>query len=127
MQMNIKNMFFLFLFLVNASCTSDEESRRQENSSFQGSWTGSFSGEESGTINFSVEKQGTIIGTLATSNNSISENFEGYVSFDGKFDINTRNKYYFSGFLDNVKPINGQWKRYSDLGEKNGTFILTKN
>lgn len=85
------------------------------------------SGEESGTINFSVEKQGTIIGTFATSNNSISENFEGYVSFDGKFDINTRNKYYFSGFLDNVKPINGQWKRYSDLGEKNGTFILTKN
>lgn len=123
----IYSIIVFLTLLISYSCISDEESRRQESSSFQGSWTGSFSGEESGTINFSVEKQGTIIGTLATSNNSISENFEGYVSFDGKFDINTRNKYYFSGFLDNVKPINGQWKRYSDSGEKNGTFILTKN
>ena len=122
-----KICFLLFLFLMIISCTSDEERSRQADSSFQGNWNGKFSGDESGTINFSVEKQGTIKGSLTNSDNAISENFEGYVNFEGKFDINTRNKYYFSGFLDNVQSVNGQWKRYSDTGEKNGTFILTKN
>lgn len=112
---------------MNTSCTSDEESRRQVNSSFQGNWTGSFSGEESGTIKFTVEKEGTINGTLTILNNTISESFEGYVNFNGKFDINTRNKYYFSGILDNVKPVNGEWKKQSDTGEIKGTFNLKKN
>lgn len=124
----MKNVIFLlFLFLMNTSCTSDEESRRQVNSSFQGNWTGSFSGEESGTIKFTVEKEGTINGTLTILNNTISESFEGYVNFNGKFDINTRNKYYFSGILDNVKPVNGEWKKQSDTGEIKGTFNLKKN
>jgi hypothetical protein len=110
---------FLLFFLLN-SCISDEESQRQVNSGFQGKWSGTFKGDFSGIISFSVEKEGII------ANNNTTENFQGYVNFNGKFDINTVDNYFFSGYLDNIKPISGQWKKIKDNIEYNGTWTLTK-
>ena len=116
---------FLLFFLLN-SCISDEESQRQVNSGFQGKWSGTFKGDFSGIISFSVEKEGIINGKLTNSNNNTTENFQGYVNFNGKFDINTVDNYFFSGYLDNIKPISGQWKKIKDNIEYNGTWTLTK-
>ena len=116
---------FLLFFLLN-SCISDEESQRQVNSGFQGKWSGTFKGDFSGIISFSVEKEGVINGKLTNANNNTSENFQGYVNFNGKFDINTVDNYFFSGYLDNIKPISGQWKKIKDNIEYNGTWTLTK-
>lgn len=116
---------FLLFFLLN-SCISDEESQRQVNSGFQGKWSGTFKGDFSGIISFSVEKEGIINGKLTNANNNTSENFQGYVNFNGKFDINTVDNYFFSGYLDNIKPISGQWKKIKDNIEYNGTWTLTK-
>lgn len=116
---------FLLFFLLN-SCISDEESQRQVNSGFQGKWSGTFKGDFSGIISFSVEKEGIINGKLTNANNNTSENFQGYVNFNGKFDINTVDNYFFSGYLDNIKPISGQWKKIKDNIEYNRTWTLTK-
>ena len=123
----MKNVIFLlFLFLMNTSCTSDEESRRQVNSSFQGNWTGRFTGDDTGIITFNVRKEGTLEGNLSSNTSGFSENFEGYVNFNGKFDVNTKAKYYFSGYLDNLKPLEGQWTQILQNGTAKGTFILKK-
>jgi hypothetical protein len=116
---------FLLFFLLN-SCISDEESQRQVNSGFQGKWSGTFKGDFSGIISFSVEKEGIINGKLTNANNNTTENFQGYVNFNGKFDINTVDNYFFSGYLDNITPISGQWKKIKDNIEYNGTWTLTK-
>ena len=116
---------FLLFFLLN-SCISDEESQRQFNSGFQGKWSGTFKGDFSGIISFSVEKEGIINGKLTNANNNTTDNFQGYVNFNGKFDINTVDNYFFSGYLDNIKPISGQWKKIKDNIEYNGTWTLTK-
>ena len=123
----MKNVIFLlFVFLINTSCTSDEETRRQANSSFQGNWTGSFNGDDTGIITFNVKKEGTLEGNLSSNTSGFSENFEGYVNFNGKFDVNTKAKYYFSGYLDNLKPLEGQWTQILQNGTAKGTFILKK-
>ena len=74
----MKNIFFLLLvsFITFTSCISDEESSRQVNSGFQGNWFGTFSGDESGTVVFVVEKEGTIVGELDITSNNIKKEIE---------------------------------------------------
>jgi hypothetical protein len=119
----IKNILFLIIICISVSCISDEESQRQVNSDFQGEWVGTFSGNDSGTIVFTVQKEGTIVGDLTSLTSNTSQNFKGYVSSNGKFDINTRNNYYFSGYLDNIKPVKGQWTNVNTVA---GNFQFHK-
>ena len=109
------------------ACISDEESQRQVNSAYQGEWVGSFDGENTGFIGFTVSKDGTINGVLTPSPNGASENFKGYVAFDGKFDINTPNKYYFSGILNTSSPVKGKWEKLiSSNSYISGNFTINK-
>ena len=107
--------FVLFLFLSVIACTSDEESARQVNSGFQGNWVGTFSGDQNGSITFVVEKEGTIVGELNLSPSNTKETINGYVNFDGKFDMNTASNYKFSGYLKNSNS-NGIWTKNSLTG-----------
>ncbi len=105
---------WLILLFTCVSCISDEESQRQVNSGFQGKWVGTFSGGDSGTLTFIVDKEGTINGSYTSTINNTTESFEGYVFFNGKIDCNSKNGYSFTGYLDNVKPVNGQWSKRVD-------------
>lgn len=125
MKSTIRVLFFIIL-AFNLSCISDEESRRQVNSNFQGKWTGTFTGDDTGIITFNVKKEGTLDGNLSSTTSGFTENFEGYVDINGKFDVNTRAKYYFSGYLDNVKLSEGQWTKILENGTAKGTFTLKK-
>ncbi|UPQ74177.1 hypothetical protein [Chryseobacterium nepalense] len=121
----IKNTLFLLLFFV--ACTSDEESKRQLNSPYQGEWGGNFDGGNTGTIDFIVDKEGTINGILVFSSNNLSEEFQGYVAFDGKFYINSPNKYYFSGILNTSAPAKGKWKKLESSNSYiSGNFTINK-
>jgi hypothetical protein len=121
----IKNTLFLLLFFV--ACTSDEESKRQVNSAYQGEWVGNFDGDNTGSIGFMVSKDGTIDGVLHLSPSGASENFKGYVAFDGKFDINSPNKYYFSGILNTSAPAKGKWKKLESSNSYiSGNFTINK-
>lgn len=123
--MMIKKALLFLLFFV--ACTSDEESKRQLNSPYQGEWGGNFDGDNTGSIGFTVSKDGTIDGVLHFSPSGASENFKGYVAFDGKFDINSPNKYYFSGILNTSAPVKGKWKKLESSNSYiSGNFIINK-
>lgn len=109
------------------ACISDEESKRQLNSPYQGEWGGNFDGGNTGTIDFIVDKEGTINGILVFSSNNLSEEFQCYVAFDGKFDINSPNKYYFSGILNTSAPAKGKWKKLESSNSYiSGNFTINK-
>lgn len=118
--------FLIFLVLSVIACTSDEESKRQVNSAFQGEWVGTFSGDDNGTLSFVIGKEGTMSGEITFSPSNTKEIIEGYVNFDGKFDMNTKSNYYFSGILDNSKPVIGQWKKTSQNLTISGNFKINK-
>lgn len=123
--MMIKSALLLLLFFV--ACTSDEESKRQVNSVHQGEWVGNFDGDNTGSIAFTVSKTGTIDGVLHLSPSGASESFKGYVAFDGKFDINSPNKYYFSGILNTSVPVKGKWKKLESSNSCiSGDFTINK-
>lgn len=105
------NLILLFIVLFSfSSCVSDEESARQVNSAFQGNWSGNFTGDESGTLTFTVQKEGTMVGEIHFNQTNTTEPINGYVNFDGKFDMNTKTHYTFSGYLQN-SASNGIWTK----------------
>jgi len=80
-----------------------------------------------GTIGFSASKDGTIDGVLHLLPSGASENFKGYVAYDGKFDINTPGKYYFSGILNTSAPVKGKWKKLESSNSYiSGDFTINK-
>lgn len=109
------------LILPLSSCTSDEESQRQINSAFKGEYSGTFSGDENGSISFTVSKEGTMNGELEFSSGSTKEPISGYVNSSGKFDMNTKNNFQLSGYLQQTHTT-GIWKR----GPLSGTFGFNK-
>ncbi|MDR2236610.1 MAG: hypothetical protein LBE92_10830 [Chryseobacterium sp.] len=119
--MKISLAIFAFTCILSlSSCTSDEESKRQVNSAFQGQYKGTFSGDENGTITFTVSKEGTMDGELTSAANS-KETIGGYVNFDGKFDMNTKNNFQLTGYLKHDKTA-GVWSRNS----LSGTYTFDK-
>lgn len=119
MKLNILLLFFVLFFA--SSCISDEESARQVNSGFQGNWKGNFNGDENGTINFTVQKEGTIVGEITLNPNNAKESINGYVNFNGKFDMNTKSNIIFSGYLINLdnSQTTGNWTRNNVTGNFN--------
>lgn len=118
-------IYSLLLVLFN-SCISDEESQRQINSSFQGDWIGTFDGDYSGNINFTVSKEGSIDGSLSFSPGSYSEIFGGYINHDGKFDFNTKSNFKFSGILKNQKTATGIWNKANSGSSETGSFSIKR-
>lgn len=108
----------IFAVLFFNSCISDEERARQVNSAFQGNWTGTFDGDEKGTIIFRVEKDGNINGDINSNSSNNKETIGGYVNFDGKFDMNTKSNYKFSGYLKNTDS-KGAWTKNNLSGNFN--------
>lgn len=111
------NIILLFLVVFSfCSCLSDEDSARQVNSGFQGSWTGNFSGDDNGSATFSVKKDGNIAGEIILLPGNVKESINGYVNFDGKFDMNTKSNYQFSGYLKDSKS-KGIWTKDNLSGD----------
>ncbi|MDR6923285.1 MULTISPECIES: hypothetical protein [Chryseobacterium] len=111
----------LIFILPLSSCVSDEESVRQVNSAFKGEYAGTFSGDENGNISFTISKEGTMDGKLEFPPANTTEIIDGYVNSDGKFDMNTKNNFHFTGYLKQTHTT-GSWKR----GPLSGTFSFDK-
>ncbi|GEN75851.1 hypothetical protein [Chryseobacterium hagamense] len=110
------NIVFLFVVLFSlCSCISDEESARQVNSGFQGNWSGTFSGDANGSIAFTVKKDGNMDGEITLLPGNMKEPISGYVSFNGKFDMNTKSNYKFSGYLKDSES-SGIWTKNNLTG-----------
>lgn len=105
------NLILLFFVLFSiGSCVSDEESARQVNSVFQGNWVGTFNGEDNGTITFVVQKEGTIVGEINLIPSNTKESINGYVNFNGKFDMNTKSNYKFLRYMKDSNS-SGMWTK----------------
>lgn len=111
----------LIFILPLSSCVSDEESSRQINSAFKGEYAGTFSGDENGSISFTVSKEGTMDGQLEFSPGNTAEVIGGYVNSDGKFDMNTKTNFQITGYLKQTNTT-GVWKRNT----LSGTFNFDK-
>lgn len=122
MKLSFKLLSSLFLFFLFLSCISDEEYRTSETPSvFKGEWSGVYSGDDSGTITFSVSDSGGFFGDKI-SNFGLKEGFNGYAKI-GNFTASTPSNYIFiSRNTPNNYEISGTWSQ-NDL---KGIFVVRK-
>lgn len=124
MKLRIKHLLLIFPLLLAFSCEHLDEierNKQQENitSPYMGKWSGSYSGDQSGTLILNVGKSGTIEG-IKTSQGQ-QETF--YSALIGS-SINSAATS-ASGFIlyGNLQSKSGTWK----MGSLNGTWSVTKN
>ena len=83
-------LIMLPLTLLTVSCHDEEDPivKTTPYSKYKGSWTGTYSGSDSGTINYSVKDDGTITGDIESKNFSESNLIlKGKVTIEGEVNI----------------------------------------
>ena len=125
-------LIFLPLVFIVTSCEHKEEDpiiKTTPYSKFKGPWSGTYSGGDSGIIEFSVKDDGTIVGTIESDRFPQSDmSLKGKVTVDG--DVNIRLMYIdeidWGGFVGKMTETNasGQWKNTSAKAE--GTWTASK-
>ncbi|KPH13145.1 hypothetical protein [Chryseobacterium sp. ERMR1:04] len=124
MKLRIKYLLLIFPLLMVFSCEHLDEierNKQQENSTspYMGKWSGSYSGDQSGTLILNVGKSGYIEGIK----NSQGQQETFYSALIGS-SINSAATS-ASGFIlyGNLQNKSGTWK----MGSLNGTWSVTKN
>lgn len=115
----------ILLFGVLTSCISDEESRLQTNSPYQGNWYGIYTGILSGTISFKVNKSGNLDGMVYQSSSNSSEVIEGYVDPVGRIDLYSKNGFTIHGVLVNNQS-SGEWSQQRGNILYKGNYSIKK-
>src|SRR5690606_657750 len=84
-------LLFIPLVALTTACEHDEEDpivKTTPYSKFKGAWTGTYSGEDSGTIDFSVKDDGTIVGDIESERFPDSDlSLKGKVTVEGQVTI----------------------------------------
>jgi len=121
-----KGIYLLLILLIFSifSC-----SKRNDNSTnpLAGNWSGTFTGDISGTWAAIISESGTVTGTAFVTNLSIVSGLNGNVSSDGKFNATvgtTSLGYIFDGQL-NGNSGSGTWKNSDET--ESGTWSGNKN
>lgn len=125
MKVTIKYFMILFSLLSVFSCQhvldEIERDKNEENytSPYMGKWSGSYSGDQSGTLILNVTKSGSIEGTKVSQGHQ--ETF--YSGLIGSSINSTSTS--SSGFIlyGNLESKSGTWK----MGSLSGTWSVTKN
>ncbi|SHK27758.1 hypothetical protein [Chryseobacterium polytrichastri] len=124
MKLRIKHLLLIFPLLLVFSCEHLDEierNKQQENitSPYMGKWSGSYSGDQSGTLILNVGKSGTIEG-IKTSQGQQETFYSGLIGSSINSAATSG-----SGFIlyGNLQSKSGTWK----MGSLNGTWSVTKN
>lgn len=130
MKKNILAAILIVTALTFNSCSSDDNSSKKEDtiSKFQGTWTGTYSGPDSGTWTATIDMNGVFVGQTASSELPVSFQVKGEVDSTGKLEAN----FYlvnnvvgeFKGSLINNSG-QGQWT--NTAANISGTWQGTKN
>src|SRR5690554_6175103 len=87
-----KQPLAIFLFIALTvfstsfiSCSKDDDSGGDEESSFAGLWSGTYTGDDAGTFQANINSQGSITGNIVSSVTGESYTLSGSVSSDGDF------------------------------------------
>ena len=114
------------------SCSDDDNHVHQENKleKFKGTWVGTYSGGDSGIIEFSIKDDGTIIGTIESDKFPESDlSLKGKVTIEGQ--VNIRLMYIdevdIGGFIGTMteSTASGTWNNTS-AGNITGTGTAGK-
>jgi len=125
-------LIILPLMLLTVSCHEEEDPivKTTPYSKFKGPWSGTYSGGDSGVIDFSVKDDGSIIGTIESDKFPQSTlSLKGKVTIEGE--VNIRLMYMdevdIGGFIGTMTETNasGTWINLS-AGNITGTWIASK-
>lgn len=112
MKKEIYLLLFLLGFGINSCSKNDDNSTKSE---FAGNWSGTYSGDETGTWIAVISQSGIITGTVKETSSSIQSGLNGSVSGDGAFTATvgtTTFGYEFTGQM-NGKSVSGTWSNSS--------------
>ncbi|KAA5534106.1 DUF3794 domain-containing protein [Paenimyroides baculatum] len=124
-------LIILPLMLLTVSCHDEEDPiiKTTPYSKFKGPWSGTYSGGDSGIIEFSVKDDGTITGTIESDKFPGSDmSLKGKVTIEGV--VNIRILYIgeidWGGFVGTMTETNasGSWTNTS--AKVQGTWIASK-
>ena len=118
-------LLILFFFSIS-SCSKDDDNSTKP-IDLAGNWSGTFTGDVSGTWKATISESGIVTGTALVITPSTLSNLNGNVNSDGKFTATvgtTSLGYNFYGEL-NGKSGSGTWKNTSKT--QSGTWDGNKN
>lgn len=133
----MKKVFSLLLIilpvmLLTVSCHEEEDPivKITPYSKFKGPWSGTYSGGDSGKIDFSIKDDGSIVGTIESDNFPNSDlSLKGKVTIEGQ--VNIRLMYIdevdIGGFIGTMteSTASGTWNNTS-AGNITGTWTAAK-
>lgn len=123
---NIILKVLLYLGVLISCGSSDENLRLQANSKYEGSYIGSYDGNDKGEMYFKITDAGNIVGNLKYNNSTLTEEFLGYVQSTGALSANTRSGFVFNGQITNFENSTGNWTKKNGSETLNGTFKIQK-
>lgn len=125
-------LIFLPLVFIVTSCEHKEEDpivKTTPYSKFKGVWSGSFTGSDSGTIDFSVKDDGSIVGTIESVEFPDSDlTLKGKVTLEGVVNIELiylgdKKAGEFVGTMTETNAY-GEWD--NKFSGRNGTWTAAK-
>ena len=125
-------LIILPLILLTVSCHEEEDPivKTTPYSKYKGPWSGTYSGGDSGIIEFSIKDDGTIIGTIESDKFPESDlSLKGKVTIEGQ--VNIRLMYIdevdIGGFIGTMteSTASGTWNNTS-AGNITGTWTAGK-
>lgn len=124
-------MVIMPVTLTAVSCDSnDEQSHEHVNpyDQFKGTWTGSFSGEDSGTWNATIDKDGKAAGTISSNGiSSLTFQLSGTISENGSINMSyTYNGQQLGTMTGTMGTVNASGTWESPVQDKKGTWTGTK-
>ena len=124
---NVVKITLLLLTIVTFSCSSDDSNDNDEPLVFVGSWSGTFSGGDSGVWSAIITEEGTVTGDAFSNTAQESLPLNGTISTEGSFRATAgtaENGATFSGTFT-VDSSSGTWENTAD--QISGTWMGARN
>lgn len=124
----MKKLIFLpalILLFIGTSCS--EDGGEEIDSSFVGSWSGTYSGDDRGIWTVNVSASGNVTGTATSSFTQDSADINGRVTDNGALSatVGSSEDRTFVGQLGDDNEAGGTW--VDDRRDQNGTWTGRKN
>lgn len=124
-------LLFLFvglstLFITTTSCSKDDDKDDDSGNEFAGAWSGTYTGDDAGTFQVTINSQGSISGNGASSLTGESFTLSGSVDNSGDFSASigsTSSGASFNGSISG-SSMSGTWQ--NPIFDESGTFTGNK-
>ncbi len=124
---NVLKITFLLLTTLIISCSSDDSDDNQQELLFAGEWSGTFSGDDSGTWSATIGASGTVSGQAFSNNAQDIFPLTGTLATDGEFRATAGTAENGATFIGTftVDSSSGTWENTAD--QISGTWTGSRN